>query len=387
MDIVKILKSYGITKKTKPSDITIGVLGGHSALDVCAGAKQYGFKTLVVAQKGREKTYTEYYRTRGGKGCVDEVMVLGKFADVLDEKVQKALRDRRTIFIHNRYFWVYFPGAFDQVEKDFRIPIFGSRGMVRMEERDAKPNQYDVLRKAGIRMPKILRKGGEKISDKELKKVLDGHHGPMLVKSAEDGRGYERDFFVVMGFSDYEKERVKRNKSLVDRCVIEEFVIGPQINFNYFYSPLTGAVELMGTDMRRQTNLDGFLRLTSRDQLTLLDKGFQPSMIENGHIAVTVKESILEKAFELGERFVKAARTVWDSGIIGPFALQGAYVADKGKEDFVCFDVSMRIPGSPGTRFTPYSGYLYGDSMSYGERIAMEIKAGLAEGRVEELLT
>ena len=57
------------------------------------------------------------------------------------------------------------------------------------------------------------------------------------------------------------------------------------------------------------------------------------------------------------------------------------------KEDMVVFDVSMRIPGSPLTRFTPHSGYLYGDSISYGERIAMEIKKAVKLNRLPELVT
>ena len=53
-------------------NITIGVLGGHSALDVCRGAKKHGFRTLVVAMKGRELTYTKYYKTRDKKGCPNQ---------------------------------------------------------------------------------------------------------------------------------------------------------------------------------------------------------------------------------------------------------------------------------------------------------------------------
>ena len=49
---------------------TIAVLGSHSALDVCRGAKDLGFKTLVVVQKGRDKTYTKYYKSNSGLGCV-----------------------------------------------------------------------------------------------------------------------------------------------------------------------------------------------------------------------------------------------------------------------------------------------------------------------------
>lgn len=46
------------------SRITIGTLGGHSALDVCRGAKDQGLRTVVVCKRGREKTYEKYYRDR-----------------------------------------------------------------------------------------------------------------------------------------------------------------------------------------------------------------------------------------------------------------------------------------------------------------------------------
>ena len=62
-------------------------------------------------------------------------------------------------------------------------------------------------------------------------------------------------------------------------------------------------------------------------------------------------------------------------------------LADKGKEEMVVFDISMRIPGSPLTRFTPHSGYLYGDSISYGERIAMEIKKAAETNQIIKIVT
>ena len=129
----------------------------------------------------------------------------------------------------------------------------------------------------------------------------------------------------------------------------------------------------MGTDTRRQTNIDGLLRLPAPEQLEVL-KFVKPKLIETGHIAVTMKESLLEKTFDIGEKFVAITRKEHRPGIIGPFALQGAVTAEEGREDIVIFDVSMRIPGSPGTMFTPYSAYLHMEPISYGERIAMEIK-------------
>jgi 5-formaminoimidazole-4-carboxamide-1-(beta)-D-ribofuranosyl 5'-monophosphate synthetase len=116
-------------------------------------------------------------------------------------------------------------------------------------------------------------------------------------------------------------------------------------------------------------------------------------MIETGHIACTVKESILEKAFDLGEKFVKATQKLpkkldpGGKGIVGPFALQGAVIAEDGKEDIVIFDVSLRIPGSPGTHATPYSGYLYGESMSVGERVGLELRHAVETKRLDEIVT
>jgi len=383
-------------KVTDIKDITIGVLGGHSALDVCHGAKKYGFKTLAVCQKGRDLTYSKYYKTRDGKGCIDEVIMVDKFDDILKPEIQKLLLDRNTIFIHNRYFWVYFKD-FAKLENDFKVPIYGSRSLVKLEERDQPNNQYVLLEKAGIRTPKIVRKGNSKMNDDETKKVLDEHFdgkgAPLLVKVNEAIRGYERAFFIVTKTNEFfetSEKMIKEGKITkkdLDNAVIEEFVIGAQVNFNFFYSPLTDELELLGTDTRRQTSLDGFLRLNAVIQTKLIESGYAPTMIETGHIACTVKESILEKAFAAGDKFVKTLKKEVPPGIIGPFALQGAVSSEEGREEIIIFDVSMRIPGSPGTVFTPYSRYLYGDSISYGERIAMEIKDAVSLNRLNEILT
>ncbi len=371
-EIQNIIESYD------KDNITIGVLGGHSGLDVCRGAKKHGFKTIAVCQKGREKTYTKYYKTRSdGRGCIDETIVLDKFADIVKPEVQKKLREKNTIFIHNRYFWVYFD--FTDIENKFKVPIYGTREMVKLEERDVPKNQYYLLEKAGIRFPRIIKK------PEDIDCLV-------IVKVNEAIRGYERAFFFASNFEDYKKkseellEKKLITKEALEKAVIEEYIVGAQVNFNYFYSKIDDELEIMGTDTRRQTNLDGLLRLPANEQLEVL-KYMKPKMIETGHIAATTKESIIEKIFNLGEKFVETTKKEVPPGIIGPFALQGSIAADKGKEEMVVFDVSMRIPGSPLTRFTPHSGYLYRDSISYGERIAMEIKKAAQQDRLKEIVT
>ena len=371
-DIQKLVESYD------KYNITVGVLGGHSGLDVCRGAKKHGFKTIAVCQKGREKTYTKYYKTRkDGRGCIDKTIVLNKFSEITSPKVQEELREKNTIFIHNRYFWVYFD--FKDIENNFKVPIFGTRNMLKLEERDVPKNQYYLLEKAGIRFPKIIP------FPKDIDRLV-------IVKVNEAIRGYERAFFYAINYDDYKKKSDELlskkiiTKDALKKAVIEEYIIGAQVNFNYFYSVIDNELEIMGTDTRRQTNLDGLIRLPANEQLEVL-KYMEPKIIETGHIAATTKESIIEKIFTLGEKFVKTTQKECPPGIIGPFALQGAIAADKGKEEMVVFDVSMRIPGSPLTRFTPHSGYLYGESISYGERLSMEIKKAIETDRLKEIVT
>jgi 5-formaminoimidazole-4-carboxamide-1-(beta)-D-ribofuranosyl 5'-monophosphate synthetase len=99
-------------------NIRIGVLGSHSALEIAHGAKQEGFETVVVCQKGREKTYTKYYRN-----LFDHVLLLDRFADVVHVENLEKLRALNTIFVPNRSFSVYV--GYENIEKRFTVPIMG----------------------------------------------------------------------------------------------------------------------------------------------------------------------------------------------------------------------------------------------------------------------
>ncbi len=370
-DIAKITSQYDL------ENIRIGSLGGHSALDVCRGAKAEGLESVVVAQRGREQTYSKYFKSRSNKGCVDHVVLVDKFADIVKPEIQQTLRDLNVVFVHSRFFWVYCDYA--QIESDFRLPIFGNRILVRKEERTEPKNQYFLLEEAGIKLPR------QYDNPKDIDRLV-------LVKASEAARGYERAFFLVSTYREYKAQSEKLitsgmiTRENLSAAVIEEFVLGPQLNLNFFYSPLNGEIELMGTDTRRQTNIDGFLRLTAPEQTEVL-KHVRPQYIENSHQAITIKESLLEKAYEAGEQFVAAVKKHYPPGMIGPFGLQGAITAGPPAEELIIFDVSMRIPGSPGTMFTPYTGYLYDENISVGRRIAKEIKQAIASHKLDLLLT
>ena len=370
-EIKELLDGYELDK------VIIGVLGSHSALDICRGAKDVGFRTLVVCQKGREKTYDRYYRAENSCGIVDQTIVLDKFSDITEESVLRQMRENNVIFIPHRSFEVYV--GFDRIEDDFLLPLFGSRSMLRAEERDAERNQYYLMEKGGIPYPRIYK------SAEEIDRLV-------LVKAPEAQRKYERAFFFASSTAEFYRnsEQMLRDGKITEeglkKAVIEEFVMGAQSNFNYFYSILDERLELLGIDTRRQTNLDGILRLPASQQLEAL-KYIDVKAIEAGHIACTVKESLLEEVFELGEKFVKVAKAEYPPGIIGPFALQSTFIPGPPKEKAVVFDISMRVQGSPGTRFTPYSGYRYEESLSVGKRVAMELRKAIQLNRLEETVT
>jgi len=346
---------------------TVGSLGSHSALDISDGAKDEGLKTLVVCQRGREGPYLKYRR------IVDECIVLEKFSMIVLEDVQKKLRDLNTIFVPHRAFSTYVP--YDDIEQKFLVPIFGNRYILRAEERGCERNQYYLLEKAGIRQPKRFK------SPSEIDRLV-------IVKVQEAKRKIERAFFTAIDEKDFWKkvnDRIEKGiikEDDVKMAVIEEFVVGTYFNFNYFYSPLKGEVEFMGIDRRLQTNLYDFVSLPARQQLEV---EIVLQNIEIGHMGATIRESMLEQVFIIGERFVEATKREYPPGIIGPFALQGAVTKE---QEIVIFDVSPRVPGSPviGTT-SPYTKYAYGIQMSVGRRIARELKEGIETGRVRELVT
>jgi 5-formaminoimidazole-4-carboxamide-1-(beta)-D-ribofuranosyl 5'-monophosphate synthetase len=361
--------------------LTLCSIGSHSALDVAAGASAAGLRNLIVAERGRDRTYTHWYakQTDPPRGCIDATIVLERFSDLLDPDVQRALLAENVVFVANRSFEVYLHQrySYDEIERGMRVPFFGNRRLLRAEERDEANNQYDLMRRAGIRFP-------QPFADPSAIDRL------VMVKAPHAKISFERAFFLVRSPAEYEatSERLIA-AGIVTReglagAVIEEYALGPTVNLNFFYSPLLGELELLGTDTRRQTNLDGLRGLPFAQAQQLVDEPVR--MEEAGHIATTLTESMLEKAFEMGERFVAATQAADPPGVIGPFALQCIIVAGPPKA-FVCYDVSLRIPGSPGTRYTPYGAYRWGRDLSVGERIAREVVAARESGRLAEVLT
>jgi 5-formaminoimidazole-4-carboxamide-1-(beta)-D-ribofuranosyl 5'-monophosphate synthetase len=356
-----------IVKKYDVKDIHLAVLGSHSALEIMDGAKDEGLRTVCVCQKGRELPYLRFKR------LADEIILVDKFSNLVFKENQDKLRENNAIMVPHRAFTAYL--GYDSIENELLLPILGNRNLFRAEERNYEKNQYFLLEQAQIAHPKIY-------------KNYSDINGLAIIKIQEASRKLERAFFVVSSVQDYLeksqnkiKEKVITNEDL-ESSVIEEFVVGTYFNFNFFSSPLTPETEFLGIERRLQTNLNDLNAIPARQQLEF---DIEVRHIEIGHTPASIRESMLEKIFELGDKFSETVRKEYPPGIIGPFSLQSIVTPEL---EIVVYDVSLRVPGNPILATTsPYTKYSYGQTFGIGRRIAMEVNKALSENKLFTIVT
>ncbi|MEM3042300.1 MAG: formate--phosphoribosylaminoimidazolecarboxamide ligase family protein [Thermoplasmata archaeon] len=367
--------------------VRIGAIASHSALDVFDGAIEEGFRTVAVCQRGREATYARYFRAlRDGKGSllrgvVDDVLILDRFSQLLDEANQEALRSTSTLFVPNRALTSYL--SIEDVEDRLRLPLLGSRNLLASEERGRGRDYYWILERAGLPFP-------EKVDDpRNIDRLV-------IVKLHHAVKKLERGFFTAASYDEYRK----KSEQLVSQGVItredlagariERYIIGPVFNLDFFYSPIEDKmerIELLGVDWRFESSLDGHVRLPAPQQLTLGEDQRNPEYTVCGHNSATLRESLLEKAFALAEKYVKATQEHYPPGIIGPFCLQTCVDKDL---NFWIYDVAPRTGG--GTNIHMWLGHPYGNAlwrmpMSTGRRWAREVKRAIETGQLNKIVT
>jgi len=367
--------------------VKIGMVASHSALDVCDGAVEEGFRTLGICQEGREKTYARYFKCQrdgSGKavrGVVDECWTLKKFNEMMDPKYQEKLVKENVLFVPNRSFTSYVD--LKEIEDKFAVPLVGSRALLRSEERGEEKDYYWLLQRAGLPFPKRI----------EDPKDIDGL---VIVKLHHKVKKLERGFFTAASY----KEFREKSRDLVFHNVIteedlaaariEEYIIGPVFNLDFFYSPLESKmerIELIGVDWRFETSLDGHVRLPAPQQMTLMGAQATPEYTVCGHNSATMRESLIEGAFDLAEKYVKATQEHYSPGIIGPFCLQTC--VDKDLK-FHIYDVAPRVGG--GTNVHMWVGHPYGNTtwrtnMSTGRRLAVEVRRAIETDQVKKIVT
>ncbi|MCD4821801.1 formate--phosphoribosylaminoimidazolecarboxamide ligase family protein [Methanococcoides sp.] len=380
-EIIEIAESY------YTDDIKIGTVASHSGLDVFDGAIEENFETFAICQAGREKTYTEYFKSKRDangnvvRGIVDDYVVYDKFNELMLPENQQKLVDDNVLFIPNRSFTSYCD--IDEVENDFRVPMVGSRNMLRSEERGMDQDYYWLLEKAGLPFP-------ERINDPEDIDEL------VMVKLPHAVKKLERGFFTAGTYSEY----VEKSESLIKQGVItrealaeariERYIIGPVFNFDMFYSPIEeemNKTEILGIDWRFETSLDGHVRLPAPQQMNLAEHQLTPEYTVCGHNSATLRESLLEEVFKLSELYIKASKEFYDPGVIGPFCLQTCIDKDL---NFHIYDVAPRVGGGTNVHMSvghPYANTLWRKPMSTGRRVAFEVRRAIESGQLDKIIT
>lgn len=356
-DILEILEGYD------KENITIATLGSHTSLHILHGAKLEGFRTAIVCEKGREIPYERF-------DVADEFIMVDKFKDMVNEEVQQQLRDMNAIVVPHGSFVAY--AGLDNVEDKFNVPMFGNRDILRWEaERDL---ERKLLVNGKLRIPQKFSSPEE--IDREVMVKFPGARG---------GRGY----FICSSTEEFNEkiESMKNRGWLEDEDVphahIEEYVSGCNYCIHYFYSALEDEVELMGMDSRYESSIDGLVRMPAKDQLAL---ELSPSYVVTGNHPVVIRESLLTQVFDLGDKLVKSAKELVAPGMNGPFCLQ-TLVNDN--LELVVFETSARTDGGTNTFMegSAYTHLKYGEGMSMGRRISVEIKKAIETDQLDKIIT
>ncbi len=324
---------------------TICTLGSHSALQILKGARDEGFKTLVIALNKQISFYKKY-------PFIDEIVGINSFSEF--PEIEEKLKNKKIFVIPHGSFVAYL-GM--EGNKKMTLPYFGNKKVLDFEFDRVK--QGDWLKKAGINTPK------------EFKNIEDVEF-PVIIKSfgAAGGKGY----FLVNN-----KQELEEKIKLFDgkQFVIQQYVVGVSLYIHYFYSPLTKTLEILSMDRRYETNVDALGRIPFN---------VDPSYVVVGNSPLVLRESMLPEAYSMGEKVVKKSQElISPQGLFGPFCLETIITPD---QKFYVIEISARIVA--GTNLfiegSPYADLLYNEPMSTGRRIAREIKNAIRENKLKEIL-
>jgi len=350
-------------EKYDTDDLTIGTLGSHSALNILKGAKEEGFRTVCVCQRGSVSTYTRF-------PVADHIIPVDDIRHVLREETRLELKRKNTILVPHGSFSAYLtPG---QLVRELDIPLFGNRWLLAWEAHREKQEEW--LRMAGLRQPRTFRDPSQ-------------IRGLTIAKfpGAKGGRGY---FLATSPESLKERGEDMVRRGLLrpedlGELVLQDYIVGVTIYPSYFHSILDAEVELLGVDRRYESGIDGMWRIPAREQL---EANLNPTYTVVGNIPITLRESLLAEYLEIGDRVVEASKRIAEPGLIGPYSLE-TVVTDS--MEIYTFEISARIVAGTNTGIggSPYSYLKHGEGMYMGRRIAKEIRKAVEIGRLRETLT
>lgn len=336
---------------TSISDYSIATLGSHTALQILKGARDEGFKTICVCEKGKRQPYDSY-------GVADEIIEVEKFKDFFE--IEQQLLDQNAILIPHGSFVSYIG---HERMKDIKAMHYGTKGILEWEADRSMEREW--LLRAGISLPKVF----DKPEDIDCPVIIKFH-------GAHGGSGY----FIANSPEEF-YERIKEYPG-EDDYVIQEYVVGVPLYVHYFYSRLTGELEIMSFDKRYESNADSIGRIAAKDQMHV---GIHTSYTITGNIPLVVRESLLPKFFQMGMDVVEESKKIVDGGLYGPFCLEG--IIDTHL-NYKVFEISARIVAgtNPYVQGSPYTWLRYNEPMSTGRRLARDIKQAIEADNIQAIL-
>src|SRR5579872_1874847 len=330
---------------------TIATLGSHSALQILKGAKDEGFKTLLITTPKRIDFYKQFY-------FIDTVESVSAFSHF--PEIEKKLSHKNIALIPHGSFVAYL-GI--EGNKKITIPYFGNKGVLDYE---ADRNlQRKWLVDANILVPRHF---------KNVEKTTF----PVIVKTFGAAGGY--GYFYAKNKKDFQSKIMSMGKK---KFTIQEYIIGVNVYIHYFYSPISKKIEILSVDRRYETNVDGLGRIPLFGQEGL---DLHPSYVVVGNSPLVIRESLLPELMDMGMRIVESSKKlIGGKGLYGPFCLETIVTPD---QKFYAMEISCRIVA--GTNLfvngSPYSWLLYNEPMSTGRRIAREIKLAIQKKKLKEIL-
>ncbi|HLC75104.1 MAG TPA: formate--phosphoribosylaminoimidazolecarboxamide ligase [Candidatus Nanoarchaeia archaeon] len=330
----------------------IATFASHSALQILKGAKDEGFKTILLCPKDRIKVYQSF-------NVADNIIEMS-LSEPFD-KVEPQLIAEKAILIPH--------GSFVQhlgVDRCMQLKAlyYGNKNVLAWET--DRTLQHQWLKHAELHIPKTFQ------SPKDIDRtVIVKFHG------AAGGHGY----FIANSEAEFNK-KLEQSSQKHKNFVIQEYIIGVPVYIHYFYSQVTNELEIMGFDRRYETNVDGIGRIPAQDQLSLAQ---EPSYVVVGNIPIVIRESLLPKVFAMGERVVAASKIIDSRGLFGPFCIETILTPE---QKFVAFEISARIVAGTNVAVdgSPYTSVKYGIPMSTGRRIARDISQAIKNGELHKVI-
>jgi 5-formaminoimidazole-4-carboxamide-1-(beta)-D-ribofuranosyl 5'-monophosphate synthetase len=358
IDKQKILQ---IVENYDKKHLTLATFCSHTSLQIFAGAKAEGFRTIGIYVGNRPKFYDAFPR-----GKPDVFMEISSYEN-LGEKADELISQNTILIPHGSF--VEYLGA--KNFENLKLPTFGNRRVLEWEANREKERIW--LKKAGVTVPIRFKKPED----------IDR---PVIIKyyGAKGGK----DFFIAKNYNEFKQFEDKLIKN--EPYIIQEYVLGTRYYIHYFYSPIKndgyklskGSLEILGMDRRDEANIDEMYKLGSQEMLKQL--GIYPTFVVTGNVPLVIRESLLDDVCKLGEKVVEASLQLF-GGVIGPFCLE-TIVTDKC--EFRVFEISARIVAGTNLYITgsPYSE-LVADGLSTGRRIAIEIKNALQKNMLYEIIS